>query len=93
MTQVPVQMDEQALDYAGIACCVASRRPLYAMAYIVALERAGRIPRGAYRIHSSEMMRISAERDAEENERGRLRAESGKRPTFVDTDILSVSRQ
>jgi hypothetical protein len=81
------QTDPVALEYAELAYRVATLRPMYARAFIAALERAGRIPRGVFFIHDAELMHISEERDAAETKSGRLHAERGRRPTFVDTNI------
>ena len=83
----PTPPQAQATDFAVIACSIATGRPLYARAYLAAMEAAGRIPKGLYRVHDGEINRVSESHDAEESRRGRLHAEAGKRPTFVDTDI------
>ncbi|MCK9687288.1 hypothetical protein [Scleromatobacter humisilvae] len=80
-------VDLVALEYAALAYRVATMRPAYAKAFIAALERAGRIPRGAFFIHDAELMSISDERDAAETKSGRLHAERGRRPTFVHTNV------
>jgi hypothetical protein len=72
-------------ELARMAVCVASGRPAYGLAYIQALERAGRIRPGVFQIHDAEMLHTA--RDQVETERGAIHAERGRTPTFVDTNI------
>lgn len=85
--EVPDKAKDLAAHYAWLALCIASLRPLYARAYIQALEAAGRIPRGAFYVHEGEIIRVSPERDAIEIARGRRHANAGVRPAFMDTNI------
>jgi hypothetical protein len=85
--EVPDKTADLSAHYAWLALRIASLRPLYARAYIQALEVAGRVPLGAFYLHEGEMVRVSPERDAREIARGRRHANTGVRPTFIDTNI------